>query len=91
MNRLDQVLLIAKEINVSKRTANLILNSIVENITLTLEKGGKVTLVGFGTFKVTERAERTITHPKTKMKIKIQAHKVPVFKAGKRLKDIIQP
>ena len=90
MNRLDQISIIAEEINVSKRTANLILNSIVENITLTLEKGEKVSLIGFGTFKVIERAERTIIHPKTKMKIKIQAHKVPVFKAGKRLKDIIQ-
>lgn len=51
MNRLDQVLLIAETINVSKKTANIMLNTIVNNITQALEKGEKVTLVGFGTFK----------------------------------------
>jgi len=87
MNRQDQILQISEKLNVLKKTANLILNAIVDGITKALEEGEKVTIRGFGTFKQINRAARTYIHPKTK--IKIPAKKTPVFKAFKRLKKIL--
>ncbi|MDP8220753.1 MAG: HU family DNA-binding protein, partial [Candidatus Stygibacter frigidus] len=54
-----------------------------------LKKGDKVSLVGFGTFKVAERKARTGVNPSTGKKIKIPARKVPVFKPGKKLKESV--
>ena len=56
-------------------------------VTDELSKGGEVTLIGFGTFKVTDRAARTGRNPKTGEEIQIAASKVPTFKAGKALKE----
>ena len=55
MNRQDLISKIAKDADITKKAANLALTSIIEGITNSLEKGDKVSLVGFGTFKVTER------------------------------------
>ena len=82
--------MIAEELNVSKRAANLILNAIVDNMIKALEKGEKVTLDGFGTFNVVERAARTIIHPKTKRTIRIHVHKAVIFNASKSLKTRIK-
>ncbi|MEG1594426.1 MAG: HU family DNA-binding protein, partial [Oscillibacter sp.] len=57
--------------------------------TVALQGGDKVQLVGFGSFEVKQRAERIGRNPKTKESIKIPASKVPVFKAGKALKDAV--
>ena len=54
-----------------------------------LKAGGSVQLIGFGTFKVAERAARTGVNPKTKAKIEIAASKAPAFKAGRALKDAV--
>lgn len=90
MNRQDLVAKIAKDADVTKKAANLALNSVIDGITLALEKGEKVSLVGFGTFKITERGARTGVNPQTKKQIKIPARKVPVFKAGKKLKEAVK-
>jgi DNA-binding protein HU-beta len=90
MNRQDLVAKIAKDADVTKKAANQALNSVIEGITLALEKGEKVSLVGFGTFKITERGARTGVNPQTKKQIKIPARKVPVFKAGKKLKEAVK-
>lgn len=90
MNRQDLVIKIAEEAGVTKKAANLALNAMIEGITLALEKGDKVSLVGFGTFKVNQRKARTGVNPQTKAKIQIPARKVPVFKAGKKLKDAVK-
>lgn len=90
MNRQDLVAKIAKDADVTKKAANTALNSVIEGITLALEKGEKVSLVGFGTFKITERGARTGVNPQTKKQIKIPARKVPVFKAGKKLKEAVK-
>ena len=66
------------------------LNAFVDGVTLSLEKGEKVSLVGFGTFKVTDRAARMGINPQTKAKIQIPATKVPTFKAGKKLKEAVK-
>ena len=90
MNRQDLISKIAKDADITKKATNLALTSIIEGITNSLEKGGKVSLVGFGTFKVTERKERTGVNPRSKTKITIPARKVPVFKAGKKLKEAVK-
>ena len=58
-------------------------------VTKALSKGDQVTLVGFGTFSVRERAARTGRNPRTGEEIKIAAAKIPAFKAGKALKDAV--
>ncbi|MBN2461957.1 MAG: HU family DNA-binding protein [Candidatus Cloacimonetes bacterium] len=90
MNRQDLVAKIAKEADVTKKAANIALNSVIDGITLALEKGDKVSLVGFGTFKVNARKSRTGVNPQTKAKIRIPSRKVPVFKAGKKLKEAVK-
>ena len=90
MNRQDLIAKIAKEADVTKKAANSALNAVIDGITLALEKGDKVSLVGFGTFKVNKRNARTGVNPQTKAKIKIPARKVPVFKAGKKLKEAVK-
>jgi nucleoid DNA-binding protein len=60
---------------------------VLSNITKTLEKGGSVTLVGFGTFKVAERKARKGRNPQTGEEINIAASKVPIFVSGKALKE----
>lgn len=90
MNRQDLIAKIAAEAGITKKAANQALNSVIDGITVALEKGDKVSLVGFGTFKVNKRNARTGVNPQTKAKINIPARKVPVFKAGKKLKDAVK-
>ncbi len=90
MNRQDLISKIAKDADITKKAANLALASVIDGITISLEKGDKVSLVGFGTFKVTERKARTGVNPQTKAQIQIPARKVPVFKAGKKLKEAVK-
>ena len=90
MNRQDLISKIAKDADITKKAANLALASVIEGITISLEQGNKVSLVGFGTFNVTRRKARTGVNPQTKEKIEIPARNVPVFKAGKKLKDAVK-
>lgn len=72
-----------------KKTAEDAINCVMDSIAGTLNKGGKVTLIGFGTFSVVKRAARTGRNPQTGKAIKIKAKKVPKFVAGKKLKDAV--
>jgi len=90
MNRQEIIDKIAADAVITKKAAGTALNSFIEAITLSLEKGEKVSLVGFGTFKVNERGPRVGINPQTKEKINIPARKVPVFKAGKKLKEAVK-
>ncbi len=85
MNKAELVAKIADDAGVSKTQANAALDSLIEAVTKTLKGGGKVTLVGFGTFSVTKRAARIGRNPQTGATIKIKAKKVAKFKAGKEL------
>jgi DNA-binding protein HU-beta len=87
MNKADLVQSIAKKTGFSKKDAETALNSFVVSVEESLAKGEKVTLVGFGTFEVKDRAARTGVNPQTKEKIKIAASKAPAFRAGKDLKE----
>jgi DNA-binding protein HU-beta len=85
MNKAELISKIADEAGITKTQANNTLDSFVEAVGKTLKGGGKVTLVGFGTFSVSKRAARNGRNPQTGAVIKIKAKKVAKFKAGKEL------
>lgn len=87
MNKMELVAAIAANSGFSKKDAEKALNSVVDVITAELKAGGKVQLVGFGTFETKQRAAREGRNPKTNAKIKIPASKLPAFRVGKALKD----
>ena len=88
MNKIELVAAMADKAGLSKKDADKALAAFIDVVGTELtKKGGKVQLVGFGTFEVAERAARTGLNPLTKEKIKIKASKAPKFKAGKALKD----
>ena len=90
MNKTELIDAIAKDAEITKVAAKKALESFIENVTNTLKKkDGKVALVGFGTFSVTERAARTGINPATKQPIKIAAKKVAKFKPGAELADAV--
>ena len=89
MNKSDLIAAIAAKTGDTKKDAEASLNAFVEAVEETLVKGGKVQLVGFGSFEVRKRAARKGRNPQTKEEIKIPASKAPVFKAGKALKDLV--
>ena len=85
MNKAELIAKIADDAEITKTQANACLDSFIEAVTMTLKKGNKVTLVGFGTFSVSKRAARNGRNPQTGAVIKIKAKKVARFKAGKEL------
>ena len=89
MNKKELVQTIAKEADVTINDADRCLDALTKAITQSLAKNDNVTLVGFGTFQVKDRAAREGRNPKTGETIQIKASKVPSFKAGKTLKDVI--
>jgi DNA-binding protein HU-beta len=89
MNKTELIDVIAKASDTSKAEAGRILETILDTIAGSLAKGEEVALVGFGTFAVSSRKERTGRNPKTGESITIHAAKVPKFKAGKNLKDTV--
>jgi nucleoid DNA-binding protein len=78
------------KVTCSKKEALLAVDATLAAIQKALKKGNTVTLVGFGTFRVSKRKARTGRNPQTGKVIKIAAKKVPVFKAGKGLKDAVK-
>ena len=87
MNKTELVAAIAEKAELSKKDSEKALNAALEAITEELTRGGKIQLIGFGSFEVKSRAARTGRNPKTKEPIAIPASTYPVFKAGKALKD----
>jgi len=89
MNKAELIDQLSKDSGITKTEANDVLDSLTGAITSSLKKGDTVTLVGFGTFSVSDRAARNGRNPQTGATIKIKARKVPKFKAGKDFKDKI--
>ena len=89
VNKTELIDHIAATADLSKVAAARALDAMLDAVTTTLKESGTVTLVGFGTFSVSERAERTGRNPRTNEEIKIDAARVPKFKAGKGLKDAV--
>ena len=90
MNKTDLIAAVADKADISKADAGKAIDSLFEVVGKALKKKDKVSLVGFGTFMVRERAARTGRNPKTGAPLKIKASKTPSFKAGKALKDAIK-
>jgi len=89
MNKSQLVSKVAEKSGLTKKDAAAALESFIETVEETLQNGEKVVLVGFGTFDVKTRAAREGINPRTKEKIQIAASKLPTFKAGKALKDLV--
>ena len=89
MNKSELIDAIAKESGLTKTDSAKALDAFTEVVKNALRDGDTITLVGFGTFKVAERAERQGLNPKTKEPLTIPAARVPKFTAGKALKDIL--
>ena len=89
MNRAELVDSVAQATGQPKTEVTRTLSGLVHTVTAALAKGDKVTLVGFGTFERRNRKARTGRNPRTLAPLKIAAAKVPAFRAGKELKDIV--
>lgn len=89
MNKSDLVNAIAEQSKLSKADASRSLEALIKTIEATLCAGDSITLVGFGTFGIKDRPERIGRNPQTGRELTIAAAKVPVFKAGKALKDAV--
>lgn len=89
MTKTELISAVSEKTEMTKKDSEKVISALLEAITETLEQGEKVQLVGFGTFEVRERAERTGVNPQTKQKITIAATKVPAFKAGATLKEAV--
>ncbi len=89
MNKSELINAIAEHANLTKADAGRGLDAFIKTIETTLKTGDSISLVGFGTFTVKERAERTGRNPQTGQEITIAAAKVPSFKPGKGLKDAV--
>jgi DNA-binding protein HU-beta len=89
MNKSELIASIAESSNLTKADAGRALDAMTSAITESLKNGEPVTLIGFGTFEVRDRAARTGRNPRTGEELQIKASKNPAFKAGKALKDAV--
>lgn len=89
MTKEELIKAMSQKSGLTKKNCEKALNTLTEVITETLAKGEKIQLVGFGSFEVRQRAERKARNPQTRKEIIIPATKVPVFKAGKMLKQAV--
>ena len=89
MNKAELISAVAAKTGLSKKDSEKAINATFDTIASSLEAGEKIQLVGFGVFDVKERGARVGRNPKTKEEIEIPASRVPVFKAGKALKDSV--
>ena len=90
MTKKDMISAIAEKTGFSKKDCEVMLNAFVETVGQQLKAGQDVQLTGFGTFEVRTRAERNALNPRTKEPIIVPETKIPAFKAGKALKDMLQ-
>lgn len=90
MTKEDMIDQMAKHSGISKKQATDALEAFISNITDNLKKGQKVSFSGFGTFDISNRKARTGRNPQTGQEIQIPATQVPVFRAGKKLKEAVR-
>lgn len=89
MNKTEFIAAVAENADISKKDAEKAIKAFADVVTEELKKGEKVQLVGFGTFEVSERAAREGRNPRSGETMTIAASKMPKFKAGKALKDLV--
>ena len=89
MNKTELIAAVADKAELSKKDAEKAVKAVIDSISEELKAGGKVQLVGFGTFEVSKREAREGRNPRTGATMSIKATKMPKFKAGKALKDMV--
>ena len=89
-NKQDLIAKVAETAELSKKQAALVVNTVFDTISESLSNGEKVQIIGFGSFDVRKRAERKGRNPQTGAELVIPASKVPGFKAGKALKEVVK-
>lgn len=89
MNKTDLAAIIAQKTGLTKRDSEKVLDAFITTVQESLAEGNKITLAGFGTFEVKQKAARMGVNPKTKQPMKIAATKAPAFKISKTLKAIV--
>ena len=89
MTKADLIDEVAKNSDLSKKDAEVIVQAVLDSIVESLKNGGKVELRGFGSFRLRERTSRQGRNPKTGEKVFVPAKKVPFFKAGKELRELV--
>jgi len=90
MTKDEMIALMAEKSGITKKQATTAFEAFVDGVSTNLKKGDKISFSGFGTFSVSKRKARAGRNPQTGATIQIPATKVPVFKAGKRLKEAIR-
>ena len=90
MNKTEFINAVAAKEGIEKKCAEKAVNAVFATLAEEIAKGNRVQLVGFGTFEVRERAEKTARNPRTGEEMTVPASKVPAFKAGKALKDAVK-
>jgi DNA-binding protein HU-beta len=90
MTKAELIEKIAAKAKITKRAANIALDTFVDSVTSALKRGDRVALVGFGTFTVAKRKARTARNPRTGETIQVPARKAPKFKAGRELKKAVK-
>ncbi len=90
MTKADLVGKVAESANLTKKAAEAAIEATFDSITGALKDGDKIQISGFGSFSTKKRAARTCINPATKQKIQVKATTVPVFKAGKGLKEAVE-
>ena len=91
MTRTELVANVAEKANITKKDADKVLSAVFETIQQALVEGDKVQVIGFGTFEIRNRSARKGRNPQTGEEIDIPASKLPSFKAGKALKEAVNP
>ena len=89
MTKAELAAKVAESAGLSKKDADKAVSAVFTSIAEALKAGDKVSVIGFGTFQTKDRPARVCTNPATKEKIEVAATTVPVFKAGKALKDAV--
>ncbi len=90
MNKAEMISNVAEKAELTKKDAEKAVTAVLETISEALSRGDRVQLVGFGTFEIRERAARKGRNPQTGEEIDIAAARVPVFKAGKSLREAVE-
>lgn len=90
MNKTELISAVAEEAGLTKVDTKKAIDALISAVSGELKKGGKIALVGFGTFSITQKSARTGINPKTKQPIKIAAKKVVKFKPGSELADVVK-
>lgn len=89
MTKAELVEEVANESELTKKDAEVIVQTVLDSITESLQRGEKVELRGFGSFRIRNRSSRQGRNPKTGSRVSVPAKKVPYFKPGKEIKDLV--